>query len=137
MTQQPSLINLNDAFGKALIDKFFEPIPSGVSPDGQTYYVPSGLAMMAHEIFRSQQQLIMDKVWERLDVEELAKKIADLVVTELIRQPGAYYRNLHQEDLVNRVKEFVAQQLGQRVVDQMDLQIGPKAIEAGNDVSGS
>lgn len=127
------ITNLNAAFGEALLKQFFEPIMMGRGSDGTPYYAPSGVSILAQNLYKAHATQIMDEVWSRIDMDDLASEIAEIVVAELVRTPTTYSRNLHQEELSKRVKEIVAQQLGQRVVDQMDLQIGPKAIEAANE----
>lgn len=135
MTETPNVFDLNEAFGKALLQQFFEPIPTGRDAiTGKMFYAPSGICLMAQEIFKNYQRRIMDEVWEKLDLGVLAEKVSELVVAELVRKPTVYgERNIHQEELARRIKEIVAQQLGQRVVDQMDLQISPKAIESNEE----
>jgi hypothetical protein len=118
--------DLNDAFGKALLQQFFEPVLTGRGINGEAYYAPSGVAIMAQELFKKHQALIMDEVWARIDMDELAGKVADKVVAELIQKPGIYQRNLRQEELQERVRNVVVQQLGQRAVDQMDIAISSK-----------
>lgn len=129
MTSDPQFTDLNAAFGKALLQQFFEPMLTGRGPNGEPYYAPSGVSLMAQELFRNHSRLIMDEVWERLDMEDLASKIAELVVKELTRSPNGWGdRNIHRDELVKRVKEVAAQQLGQRVVDRMDVHLGPKEL---------
>lgn len=124
--------DLNDAFGKALLDKFFEPILESRGPNGEAYYAPSGVGQLARELYHQHAREIMDEVWERIDMDVLAQKIADQIVKDLTRVPGRFDpKNLLQEDLANRVKDFVAQQLGQRVVDAMDLRLGEKELGPG------
>src|SRR3712207_8302664 len=51
---------------------------------------------------------------------------------DLTKAPNAWdRRNIHKDELVERVKNVVAQQLGQRVVDRLDLQLGNKEITEG------
>lgn len=127
----PQFTDLNEAFGKALLQQFFEPMLMGRGQNGEPYYSPSGSSMVADQIYRDHAAKIVEAVWEKIDMDELAEKIATLVVAELIKPPDRWTgKNTHQDKLAERVKEIAAQQLGQRVVDAMDLQLGPKEIEA-------
>ena len=137
MVDAPNVFDLNAAFGKALLDKFFEPVLSGQGPDGVPYYSPSGIGVLAQQIYTAHAIKIKDAVWNQIDLDDFAKMIADKVVADLMREPDRWAfgsnRNPHREELIKRVLEVVAEQLGQRVVDQLDLQLGPKAIEASTD----
>jgi hypothetical protein len=131
------LIDLSDALGKALLQQFFEPVPTGRDPStGQTWYAASGISIMAQQIYTTHATELQDEVWDRMDVEALAEKIAGLVVADLTRVPGRWdAANVHTEKLTERVLEIVAQQLGQRVVDQLDFQLGAKALPEATDVT--
>lgn len=137
MINENPLVDLNAAFGDALLKQFFEPIVIGRSPEGLPYYAPSGVSHLAQSLYLQYGEKIREEVWSRINMDDLAGKIADLVVADLVKAPSIYSRNIHTEELSKRVKEIVAQQLGQRVVDQMDLQIGPKMIEEGSGNVGS
>ena len=127
MTDHPTsyLTAIDAAFGKALLDQFFEPLIIGRNPvDGTPVYGQSGLAALAQQLYRQHASLILENVWSKIDIEDLAAKVAAQVVHTLTVEPGRWdTRRPEQTELHKRVLELVAQQLGQRVVDQMDLQL--------------
>ena len=120
----PDFTDLNDAFGKALLAHFFEPIPAGRTPDGGYHYMPSGVAQLAHALYSAHADRIKAEVWAKIDMDALAEKIAERVTAEIAAKPG-YFGQVSPEmqTLTKLVMEKVASQLGQRVVDQMDLQL--------------
>lgn len=124
-------VDLNAAFGRALIEHFFQPVPTGSAPDGSVYYAPSGVSILAQQMYAQHATEIVEKVWDRIDLDQFADTVAEKVTAELLRVPGRfnYASNVYRDRLTDRVLEMVAQQLGQRVVDQLDLQLGPKQLE--------
>lgn len=122
--------DLNDLFGKALVKMFFEPVITGRDPQtGNAWYAPSGVALMAQELYRLEGSRILNEIKKDIDLEVLARIMADMVVKDLTKVPGRYDpENFYQKKLSERVLEIVAQQLGQRVVDQMDLQLSRKEL---------
>lgn len=122
-------VDLNDAFGKAILQQFFEPILIGRGSNGEPLYSQSGVSIMAQEIYKREGSKIMDEVWNKIDIEELASSIAKLVVAELQKTPGIYQRNIPQEKLKDRILEIVAQDLGQRVVDNIGVRLEPKELD--------
>ena len=135
MSNPLQLTDLNEEFGKALLRQFFEPVLIGRNPDGGGVYAPSGVTILAQQLYRDHAHLIMDEVWNKLDVEDLATRIADFIVADLTRVPNSWEsRNVQKEELAKRVKEIAAQQLGQRVVDHMDLRLGAKELPTSEEV---
>lgn len=126
------LTDLNEEFGKALLRQFFEPLLIGRNQDGSGVYAPSGVSLLAQNLFREHSQKIMADIWAQLDQDSLAAKIADQVVQELTRVNNGwgYDRNARRDELVKKVQEIVAQQLGARAVEKIDLQITEKAPDA-------
>lgn len=119
----PDFTDLNEAFGKALLAHFFEPVPIGRNPDGYSY-APSGVAQLALALYSAHADRIKAEVWAKIDMDALAERIAERVTAEITAKPN-YYTQVSPEmrELTRVVMEKVASQLGQRVVAQMDLQL--------------
>ena len=142
MTTPPIAFDLNEGLSKALIDKFFEPTTIAVAVDPQTGMIlhnttESPVAVLAGAMFERHARAIMDEVWTRIDKDQLAdlvaSKVANSVVDAYTKRPD-YWSSVtpEQKTLHLRILEIVAQTLGQRVVDQMDLQLSSKpALEQG------
>lgn len=141
----PIQFDLNEGLSKALIDKFFEPatVVVGVDPSGfiRSQQVDSPLAIVAGLMYDRHAREITDQLWQRIDQAELVDMVADKVAASVVRAYterqqtyGSYSVTPEQKRLHERVLEIVAQTLGQRVVDQMDLHLSPRpAVTDGGD----
>ena len=134
MTVQERNALIGGILSDALMDRLLGPTPSTMpGGDGTPIPVlmPAPLAVLAQQVWSSYQHRLMSAFIENVDLDALAEKVATNVAGELLKQPQAYWdTNRHADALRSRVLEIVAQTLGQRVVDQMDLQIGPKEVGA-------
>lgn len=140
----PITLDLSEALSKALIERFFS---SGtqtatLTPSGMVMMNPttSPLAMVAGLMFSAHAKEITDELWRRISLDELteavAANLAAGVVKSYTENPNYYgARHPEQDKLRARVLEIVAQTLGQRVVDQMDVTLSskPDAINQGAD----
>ena len=127
MTTTPNFTDLNEAFGKALLTQFFEPVIVGRGSNGEPFYQQSGVSLLAQAISSQYADQIKAELWSQIDMDDFAQKIADRLVADLTAKPG-YGQPVSPEmrTLTQRVMEIVAQTLGQRVVDQMDLHLSSR-----------
>jgi hypothetical protein len=106
-------------------NKFFEPIPSGVDYECQTMFMASGIAQLAASMYSNHARQIMEEVWQKLDLDQLAEKVAERIADEGATKAYNgydYRRKSKQEEPDLKVRELLAAKLAERALVAIDAE---------------
>lgn len=128
---------LDDIVGKALADKLLEETPYFITnPNtGQQEIggrMPNAVAIVASQFIQNKSREIFDKIWDNIDMDVLAKLVADLVVAKLLEPDqkapwgGGMVSSPLRKELLERVQTYMVAELGSRAVNQLEINIEDK-----------
>ena len=117
-------LTFEDRVFQGIVEQFFKPVINGWDMNGSPLTGPSPLMCLASALYRLHKDRLAHDIWAQLDLDDLAKKVADRFVEELARIPNRYeYDRIAARDRMNeRVREKIAEELARRAIAKMDAE---------------